>query len=208
MARLRKTGKIWRRADASVGARLMVADADYFSIDPDSLFYRPAPLEVEIGAGRGELILNRGGAVPEHNFLAVELSLPLVQLLAERAASAQLRNVRVARMDARPLVNLFLPDDSVSAYHIYFPDPWPKVRHAKNRLFTPLFVANLQRTMKAGGLLLTATDVAPYADSIFSMIHAQGFRATNEPIAKFGTTGFARKFMSEGRKIYAQAFVK
>lgn len=186
----------------------MVACSDYFSIEPNSLFGHEAPLELEIGAGRGDFIIGRAAAMPEHNFLAVELSLPLVQLLAARAARAQLRNLRIVRMDARPLVNLFLPCGSVSAYHVYFPDPWPKARHAKHRLFTPWFVANLRRTMSAGASLYVATDVRDYADSIFSMVSAHGLHPTGEPVAGLDATGFARKFIDEGRMVYVRTFTK
>jgi tRNA (guanine-N7-)-methyltransferase len=208
MARLRKTGKTWRRTDASGGARLMVECNHYFSIEPNTLFGREARLEVEIGAGRGDFIIGRAGAMPERNFLAAELSLPLVQLLAGRAARDELRNLRVVRSDARPLVNLFLPCGSVSAYHIYFPDPWPKARHAKHRLFTSWFVASLRRTMTAEASLYIATDVGHYAESIFSMVNAHGLRPSGEPVAGIDTTEFARRFIAEGRLVYAGAFTK
>jgi tRNA (guanine-N7-)-methyltransferase len=208
MGRLRKTSKIWRTADADGGARLLVTYADYFAIEPNSLFGREAPLEIEIGAGRGDFIIGRAAAMPERDFLAVELSAPLVQLLAARAARTGLENLRIARMDARPLVNLFLPSRSVSAYHVYFPDPWPKARHAKHRLFTPWFCANLMRTMTAHAPLYVATDVCDYAELIFSMAHAQGLRPIDEPIASVVVTGFARKFRAEGRTVYGRAFAK
>jgi tRNA (guanine-N7-)-methyltransferase len=208
MTRLRKTGKIWHTADADGGGRLLVACAGYFTIEPNSLFRRAAPLEIEIGAGRGDFIIGRAAAMPERNFLAVELSAPLVQLLAAYAARTELQNLRIARADARPLVNLFLPDESVSAYHVYFPDPWPKARHAKHRLFTPWFVANLMRTMTAGASLYVATDVPEYAQLIFSMANAQGLRPTGDPVAGVAATGFARKFIAQRRILYSRAFAK
>ena len=208
MARLRKTGKIWHMADADGGGRLVAACTGYFTIEPNSLFGRAAPLEVEIGAGRGDFILGRAAAMPERNFLAVELSAPLVHLLAARATCAKLQNLRIARVDARPLVNLFLPGGSVSAYHVYFPDPWPKARHAKHRLFTPWFVANLMRTMIVGASLYIATDVPEYAELIFSMANAQGLRPTSNPVAGAAATGFARKFIAQGRTFYSRAFAR
>jgi tRNA (guanine-N(7)-)-methyltransferase len=208
MGRLRKTGKIWRAANAEGAARLVVACAGYFAIEPELLFERGAPLEIEIGAGRGDFIIGRAGARPERNFLAVELSAPLVQLLAVRAACAALENLRIARMDARPLVNLFLPDACVSAYHIYCPDPWPKTRHAKHRLFSPWFVANLKRTMANEASLYVASDVRDYAELIFSMARAQGLRSTGEPVAGVGAAGFGRRFIAQGRTVYSRAFAK
>jgi len=208
MGRLRKTGRVRRTAETDGGACVMVACTDYFTIEPLSLFRRVAPLEIEIGAGRGDFIIGRAAAHPERNFLAVEVSAPLAQFLAARAARAALQNLRIARTDARPLVNLFLPGGCVSAYHVYFPDPWPKARHAKHRLFTPWFVANLRRTMAAGASLYIATDVLDYAESIFSMVDEQGLQPAGEPVAEVAKTGFARKFIAEGRTVYAQAFVK
>jgi len=208
MTRLRKRGKIWRTANAEGGGHLLVACAGYFTIEPNSLFRRAAPLEIEIGAGRGDFIIGRAAAMPERNFLAVELSAPLVQFLAVHAARAELQNLRIARADARPLVNLFLPCGCVSAYHIYFPDPWPKTRHAKHRLFTSAFVRNLYRTMNAGASLYVATDVRDYAESIFSMVVSHGFRPVAEVVEGLEATGFARRFSAEGRSVYARTFAK
>jgi tRNA (guanine-N7-)-methyltransferase len=208
MARLRKTGKIWRAANADGGTRLLIACTSYLTIEPNLLFGRAVPLEIEIGAGRGDFIIGRAAAMPDRDFLAVELSAPLVQLLATRAARAELQNLRIARMDARPLVNLFLPDECVSAYHVYFPDPWPKARHAKHRLFSPWFVANLMRTMTARAFLYVASDVREYAELIFSMAQAQGLRPTGDLVAGVGATGFARKFIAQGRTVYSRAFAK
>jgi tRNA (guanine-N(7)-)-methyltransferase len=208
MARLRKTGKIWREAETDSGGRLLIGCSDYFSIEPHSMFGRAAPLEVEIGAGRGEFIVSRAAAMPERNFLAVEISFPLVQLLAARAARAALRNLRIVRMDARPLVNLFLPCDSVSAYHVYFPDPWPKTRQAKHRLFTAWFGASLRRTMSVGASLYVATDVRDYADTIFSIRQAQWLRLIADFVVGLDATGFGQKFIGEGRTVYARTFAK
>jgi tRNA (guanine-N7-)-methyltransferase len=120
MARLRKAGRLWRDSDArAVAAPLIVeGTGTYFTIDLGSVFGREAPLEVELGAGRGDFIIERAAAMPERNFLAVELAGSVAQLMALRAGGRQLTNLRIVRMDARPLVNLMLPELSVSAYHI------------------------------------------------------------------------------------------
>jgi len=207
MARLRKTGKQWRSADGASAGCLLEARSGYFMVEPKSLFSRAAPLEIEIGAGRGEFIIGRAAAMPQRNFLAVELSVTLAQLLAMRATEAGLDNLRVARMDARPLVNLFLPAECVSAYHIYFPDPWPKARHAKYRLFTPGFLGGLIRTMAPGATLYVATDVAGYAELIFSMIRASGLSPNGDRVA-IDVTGFGRRFIAQGRTVYGRAFAK
>ncbi len=129
-----------------------------FTIEPSAIFERSAPLEIELGAGRGDFIVARAAEFPERNFIAVELSGVVSRMLAVRCGGAGLANLRVARMDARPLVGLMLPPRTVSAYHIYFPDPWPKERHHKHRLFTPRLAAGLARTLAVDGILCVATE--------------------------------------------------
>ena len=153
MARLRKAARIWGNPKArEIGERVLFApDDNLFAIDPPAMFGRRAPVEIEIGAGKGEFIIERAAEFPDRNFIAVELSATITRVLAVRCGRAGLDNLRVVRMDARTLVNLMLPDASVSAYHIYYPDPWPKERHVKHRLFTPTLAASLFRTRRAGG---------------------------------------------------------
>ena len=131
MARLRKAARIWGNPKArEIGERVLFApDDDLFTIDPPAMFGRRAPVEIEIGAGKGEFIIERAAEFPDRNFIAVELSATITRVLAVRCGRAGLDNLRVVRMDARTLVNLMLPDASVTAYHIYYPDPWPKESH-------------------------------------------------------------------------------
>ena len=108
----------------SDAARVQIAcTGPLFTIEPRALFDRAAPLEIELGAGRGDFILERAAATPERNFLAVELAATIAQLMAVRAARSGIDNLKVVRMDARTLVNLMLPEASVDAFHIYFPGP-------------------------------------------------------------------------------------
>ena len=206
MGRLRNAGRIWREA-APLAAHLMVScDGPYFTVELERLFDRPAPLEVEIGAGRGEFIIEQAAAMPDRHFLAVESAATVAHLIAIRAARRGLTNLRIVRMDARPLLALMLPPASVDACHIYFPDPWPKERHFKHRLFVPSFVSSLRRTLKPGGRLFVATDVAPYARRIFALLLESGFHRLDLAVPGATLTGFARKFLIEGRPIHAQSF--
>ncbi len=208
MSRIRKGSRVWSGAErlAAAGRVLVAQDGDYFTVAPRELFDRPAPVEVELGAGRGDFIIARAAAVPERNFLAVELAGTIAQLLAIRAGRAGLDNLRVVRMDARPLVNLMLPEASVAAYHIYFPDPWPKERHFKHRLFTPAFATGLSRTLAPGAPLFVATDVAAYAAAIFATLGAAGFVRAASAAPGAALTGFAMKFRAQGRAVHAGTF--
>src|SRR5262249_54546195 len=133
MARLRKAAKLWRRPQSRTAAgRAEVEAADgLFAVNPAAIFGSSAPLEIELGAGTGDFIIARATEFPERNFLAIESSGVVSRRLAVRCGRAALGNLRTSRMDARTLVNLMLEPPSVSAYHVYFPHPWPKERHHK-----------------------------------------------------------------------------
>lgn len=178
----------------------------YFYVDPTHLFERQAPLEIELGAGKGEFIIERAAANPERNFLAVELATSVLRLLAFHVARSGLANLKVLQADARTLINLLLPDASVSVYHIYFPDPWPKERHAKHRLFSPYFAANLARTLTSEGTAYFASDVHDYAKTIYAMLEAMGFRSSQQSVPGAHRSNFGRKYTAEGREIFAGAF--
>jgi tRNA (guanine-N7-)-methyltransferase len=190
-----------------MGERVLIkSDPRFFTIDLPKIFARRAPVEIEIGAGKGEFIIERAAEFPDRDFIAVELSGTITHVLAVRCGRAGLKNLRVARMDARTLVNLMLPDASIAAFHIYFPDPWPKERHVKHRLFTPTLAASLYRTVEPGALAFVATDVRSYAGEIFPMMEAAGFIRAVEPAPGAERTGFARKYVTAGKPVFSGSF--
>ncbi|HLX37210.1 MAG TPA: hypothetical protein VKR29_05390 [Candidatus Binataceae bacterium] len=210
MSRLRKASRMWRDDSArDAASRVMLSqEVPYFAVEPDAIFPRRAPLEIEIGAGKGEFIIEHAAAHPERNFLAIELSKVVGQLLAVRCGRAELPNVRVARIDARMLVNLMLPDASVAAFHIYYPDPWPKERHIKHRMVTPYFARSLARTLIPEGAVYSASDVKPWAEEIFAMLEGGGFRRIDLEPPGARRTGFARKYLAQGKPVYFASFAK
>ena len=192
----------------TAAARVLLASGGpVFAIEPRSLFERPAPLEIELGAGRGDFILERAAQAPERNFLAVELAATIAQLMAVRAGRSGLNNLKVARMDARTLVNLMLPEACVDAFHIYFPDPWPKERQLKHRLFSEGFTASLKRRLRPHAPLFVATDVSEYAEAIFALLGGSGFVRVELAVPGAESSGFARRFRAAGKAIHAGAFV-
>jgi|YelNatPaOPRAMG01_1025707.scaffolds.fasta_scaffold08349_6 tRNA (guanine-N7-)-methyltransferase len=208
MARMRKARRLWNDPRAAESARRVIVpkEAPLFTIEPRQIFVREAPLEVEIGAGRGDFIIGRARANPDRNFLAVERPGTIGRLLAVRCGRAGLENLRVATMDARTLVILMLPDKSVDVFHVYFPDPWPKTRQVKHRLFAPSFAQGLMRTLKPGGVVYVATDVAPWAAEMFEQLEAAGFRRTAGPAPGATLTGFARKYLAQGKRVFSGGF--
>jgi len=175
--------------------------------NPDwaGVFGRPGPLTVEIGCGGGRTIINMALEHPEWNCMGVELAGEYYRVLHERVGRRDVPNMRISRLDAAYLINRFFPEGCVQAYHIYFPDPWPKKRHHKRRLFSEAFCADLCRTLTTDGVLNFATDHLEYYTEILPRLRA-AMDVTEHPApwedAPEGRTNYEVKYIKEGRPIY------
>jgi len=126
------------------------------------LFSRPAPLEVEIGSGKGLFMARAAAALPDHNFLGIEISRKYARYSAARLAKRGLENAVMLHGDGLRLMREGLTDASLAAVHVYFPDPWWKARHRKRRVMKPALLHDIERTLAAGGALHFWTDVKEY----------------------------------------------
>lgn len=191
---------LWPRLGFSVhDARSPIPREADGSLDTASLFGRTAPLVLEIGSGMGETTAAMAAADPTRDYLAVEAHLPGVANLLGLIDRAGLTNVRIAHGDALDLVRTVLPDGSLDAVHVFFPDPWPKARHHKRRLVQPSHVALLRSRLRVGGALHCATDWVDYAEAMLDALTADpglentadGFapRPSDRPVTKFEQRG-------------------
>jgi tRNA (guanine-N7-)-methyltransferase len=144
-------------------------------ISPEELFGRKAPLILEIGSGMGETTAAIAQAHPELDFIAVEVHGPGVGSLLNRIEQAQLANLRVVRHDAAEVLARMIPDGSLAALHLFFPDPWPKKRHHKRRIVQPAFASLVHEKLAPGGMAHLATDWAEYADQMAAIFAESGF---------------------------------
>jgi len=188
-------------------------------MDLQNLFHRPAPVQLEIGPGKGAFLLNQARAHPELNFLGLEWANEFYRYCADRMRRWQMTNVRILRADARDFLARCVRDHSVQTVHIYFPDPWPKRRHHKRRFFTPANALHVWRCLTPGGQLRTATDHAEYFHLIQQLLlDTPGVAERFETIAFFPPdaaapgewvgSNFERKYRRQGRPIYTLALRK
>ncbi len=178
-----------------------------------AIFGNDRPVELEIGSGKGLFLANAARANPGHNFLGVELSRKYAWLAAARLVKLGIPNAKVWAGDARDVLARRLPDCSLRAIHVYFPDPWWKKRHKKRRVFTESLVAQIVRTLQPEGELHVATDVEEYFTIIRDLItacrhfHEQPILVPEGPDHdRDDLTNFERKYRLEGRPIYRAAF--
>jgi tRNA (guanine-N7-)-methyltransferase len=123
------------------------------------------PLEVEIGCGDDDFLYESASANPGRNWLGIEYSGKRVRRAVRRLErrGVALPNFRMIWRPAADLVTPFLSPGHVGAYHVYFPDPWPKAHHARYRLLSPDFLASLRDSLDVGGTLDIATDSDAYS---------------------------------------------
>lgn len=125
-------------------------------------FAREAPLEIEVGSGKGLFLQNAALRAPDHNFLGIELARKYAAYCAARLARRSVANARMIGGDASRFFREWLPDQCAAAVHVYFPDPWWKKRHVKRRVMNEAFVRQVERVLRLGGKLHFWTDVEEY----------------------------------------------
>jgi tRNA (guanine-N7-)-methyltransferase len=180
-------------------------------LDYSALFNRQAAFHVEIGFGKGRFLLAAAQRFPENNWFGIEYAPPCVSLVAERAARNELQNIRIVRGVAEEIVSRSFPDNLVSAYHIYFPDPWHKKRHHKRRLIQPPFAAELHRTLAVDGSVHVATDNEGYFREIVAALSGAGMvqgTVAEEYSGEEFRTNFEMRYIKQEQPVYRTVFSK
>lgn len=183
--------------------------------DPVLLFGRRAPLEVEVGSGKGLFLLRAAQARTGHDFLGTEIARRYARFAAARLARAEVANARVIWGDARPLLEDLLPDGAAVAVHIYFPDPWWKRRHGKRRVVNEAFLRAVDRVLAAAGTLHFWTDVEAYFATAVERIAVHTTLAGPRPVEPEPAlhdldyrTHFERRMRLAGKPVYRAEFRK
>ena len=130
------------------------------------IFSHFASAEIDLGCGDGTFLTAMARENPKHNFLGIERLLGRVRSVCRKVARLDLKNARVLRMESSYAVTNLLPAGSVTAFHLLFPDPWPKRRHHRRRAFTHEFLFSIHRALIAEGLFNIATDHTEYFQQI------------------------------------------
>ncbi len=166
------------------------------------LFGRDAPVELDVGCGDGTFLVGLAEQNSERNFLGIERLAGRVRSLCRKAATLQLSNVRVLRIDAIYAVKQLMPACSVQAVHILFPDPWPKRRHHRRRTITAEFLACIHRALVHRGQVHIATDHVDYLDDIRRLVVDGRLFKISNPAMTFPRSRFEQRFAATGTPIY------
>lgn len=174
-------------------------------------------LSLDIGFGMGDGTIAIAQKNPQFNFLSIDVHTPGIGRLLTMLVANNIKNVRIISGDVTELLTEKLPEKSLAMCKIFFPDPWPKLRHHKRRLICPTFISLLATKMQNQSLLHIATDFQQYAEHInevfanknaqenFTQINAQYL--PNEQ-SFLPATKFYKRAIKEGRAITNFYFLK
>jgi tRNA (guanine-N7-)-methyltransferase len=177
----------------------------------DQYWSQSGPLWVDLGAGKGGFLAEVAAAFPEYRFFGVERQLVRIRKMNRKMNRLGLTNVRLLRAEIYYTTRFLLPASSVDGFFLLFPDPWPKARHAKNRLVTTEFLDAMAAALKPNGMVHFATDNEPYLEWAFERWASHpGFQMLETvPVQMLvAETDFEKLWRSKGLDIHRLAFQK
>ena len=174
----------------------------------EKLFPKPLPLEIELGSGDGSFLVEYAKLRLEKNFIGVERLLGRIRKMERKAQRAGLTNLRGVRIESSYFIQYLVPPESVSALHVYFPDPWPKRRHWERRLINAAFPDSARRILRAGGLVFLRTDNREYFQQMTEVFTAsRDFRPAETPAELSAVrTDFEKDFRARGIETLRAAY--
>jgi tRNA (guanine-N7-)-methyltransferase len=181
-------------------------------VDFRKIFGNDKPVELEIGSGKGTMLVHLAKSNPEINFVGIEWANKFYRYCADRIKRWNLVNAKMMRTDAKAFVlEGRIEPESLKTLHIYFPDPWPKKKHNRRRLVNPEFCQAAVKILIPGGHLYIATDHQDYSEQM-----AMSLKTVPElqpcdydsPAGNAVLTNYEAKFVKEGRNIYRFAVKK
>lgn len=182
-------------------------------IDFKTVFGNDNPVIIEIGFGMGQATVEIAKNNPDINYLGIEVHKPGVGAVLGEIKRLELKNLYIVQYDALDVLEQMIKDESVSGFHIFFADPWPKKKHHKRRLVQRPRTNLFEKKLVKGGYVYFVTDWQEYADFALEELSAtEGLKNKYEGFAEHQTwrplTKFEKKGLNADRKINELFFEK
>ena len=170
-------------------------------------------VEIEVGSGKGRFLKESAQRNPEVNYVGIERASKYFAKSCERLAKHDITTARLVYCDAPYFLYRHVANQSVSAFHIYFPDPWPKKRHRKRRIFNnSIWIRELVRTLNnKSGKIYIATDYKTYFWEIQELFDCHPnfeYCPQKSTETNYIQTSFEIKYREQGHPIYRAVYTK
>ena len=144
-------------------AKEIVEEGLYYVANPyenkgkwSKVFNNNNDIYIEIGMGKGNFIIESAINNPNINYIGIEKMTSVIVRAIQKSNSLKLDNLKLVRLDALELENIF--SNEVSKIYLNFSDPWPKERHSKRRLTSNIFLNMYDNIFKSDKVIEMKTD--------------------------------------------------
>ncbi len=179
------------------------------------IFQNPKPVAIEFCSGNGSWLAEKAKKNAGFNWVGVEWRFERARQIWSKMKNYALSDLMIVCGEAQVFVREYVPSQSVEMIYINFPDPWPKEKHAKNRIFQAPFIADMWRVLSPGGQMRIVTDDATYACQIKEELLSHGGFSSCFPdpyyvseLADYGDSYFCSLWRSKGKSMHYFHFVK
>ena len=175
--------------------------------DLQKLFNNDNPVELEIGCGCGNFIVEKAKRNSNINYIGVELIDNVIITAGEKAEKENLENVRFFNCGAE-ILQYLLPKNSISNIYLNFSCPYPKKQYENHRLTYKYFLEIYKFLLKKGGKIYQKTDNDDFFEYSKNSFIENGFIIesyttdlySNLPSDNIATE-YEEKFVSLGKNI-------
>ena len=196
------------------GAKEIIENSKYIIKNPlehkgnfKTLFEKEGKLEIEIGMGKGDFIIGKAMQNPDINYIGIEKFDSVIVRAIQKLENIDLPNLKLIRMDALEIDNIFL--EEVDTIYLNFSDPWPKNRHSNRRLTSKIFLDKYEKIFKGTPCIIQKTDNRKLFEySLISFVENNykieeiSLDLYKDDIKDNVATEYEKRFVSLGERIY------
>lgn len=196
------------------GAKEIIESSNYVILDYkkhkgqyNKLFGNDNPVYIEIGMGKGNFIINNAINNPNINFIGIEKYDSVVVRAIQKLETKDLKNLKIIRMDALEIDEVFKKE--ISRIYLNFSDPWPKDRHAHRRLSSEIFLSKYDKVFKDTKNIVMKTDNRKLFEYSVKSFVNYGYKINDISLDLHSDnyvdnimTEYEEKFVSRGNPIY------
>ena len=167
------------------GANEIIIKGKYYVDNPfinrgiwHKIFGNNNPIYIEIGMGKGNFIIENAKRYPNINFIGIEKFDSVIVRAIQKSDLLEINNLKIIRVDANRLGEVF--DKEVDLIYLNFSDPWPKDRHAKRRLTSPVFLNIYDNIFKNDKRIIMKSDNIDLFNYSLDTLREHGYEIINK----------------------------